>query len=868
MTTSPAATKPQSDTVKNALIVGAAGALVLLTDVGALLLLGTEMALGLVIGHALACLVYWLVRTFALPPDTKPFSAVNVIMVIILFGLPMLLLLLPSRKTAGSGWDRFSIFYAVEACVLLFVAGLMTMVDRPQDPEDFAKKVDGKAQQLNTQMADKNAKIPDVNRDLETKGSNNPLPLVTTQFLYFDATTVPDGLRITPIVMSVVEGQVDMAVLKILANDFVLERDPNTGEVTKVTVGVIGATDPDTKIEGGGKFVDDMKKRFGRRMPRSGSPAGGGFAGGPSGPGGPPGPGGAGFAGGPPGPGGGPPGPGGGGPPGPGGGAPPGPGGGNRGGAPPGPGGPGMGGPPPGPGGAGFSGGLYSGSQETGNREKIEYIHGESDEDIEKQLKGRRLAITIIPQRMNVLQASFPYAAQLEKYRQALRYADMKDLLAHPEDLPVFHGVDVQRQLYKPVGRGSNELELVEAWHTVDLEGGKNQDLRAVKLYFNEDSADLQRVMLHEDHMLVLPLPHEIGGKYPDMRLPTLKDSIAKMKKQDAKAATLPPPKSKYMGKSNPFKKDGELNQGFYNPGEGSNILPPGSGGRKNPMDPGTGSTTAPASPPEHIFVRVYDTDVRDGLVHEYRLRVKLKNPNFGKRDQVSKKSDADPEELPALEEHWYVFQQKVTVPQGGYHYVVDPTPPGKAAYPLPLLKEGQAVMQFQRWYEYLDMSDGKFKEPIGDWVLSELIATRGMFVAGKAFSPLPFWSSIENAFTLREIPGDKPVKGKDPRKGTMLDPVRPKAILTVDVQGGKISPRIGPNPGEGRVNRGPRTEDEAATEVLLIYPDGSLDLRSSARDKADADRKERETNFRKWVKDTEDKVSPTAPPKGKDDFR
>ena len=73
-------------------------------------------------------------------------------------------------------------------------------------------------------------------------------------------------------------------------------------------------------------------------------------------------------------------------------------------------------------------------------------------------------------------------------------------------------------------------------------------------------------------------------------------------------------------------------------------------------------------------------TDVRDGLVHEYRLRVKLNNPNFGKRDLVSKKSDADPEELPTMEEHWYVFPQKVSVPQGGYHYVSDPVPPGTRA--------------------------------------------------------------------------------------------------------------------------------------------------------------------------------------------
>ena len=130
-------------------------------------------------------------------------------------------------------------------------------------------------------------------------------------------------------------------------------------------------------------------------------------------------------------------------------------------------------------------------------------------------------------------------------------FAKVEDILAHPEDLPTFNGVDVQRRLYKSMGKGSSELEMVEDWTSIDL-AGNSQDLRAVKLYYNEDSNELKRVMLHEDHMLVMPLPHEIAGKYPDMKLATLKDSIAKMKKQDAKAPTLPAP-TQFQGDGNPF---------------------------------------------------------------------------------------------------------------------------------------------------------------------------------------------------------------------------------------------------------------------------------------------------------------------------
>ena len=53
--------------------------------------------------------------------------------------------------------------------------------------------------------------------------------------------------------------------------------------------------------------------------------------------------------------------------------------------------------------------------------------------------------------------------------------------------------------------------------------------------------------------------------------------------------------------------------------------------------------------------------------------------------------------------------------------------------------------------------------------------------------------------------------------------------------------------------------DDQSATEVLFLLPDGTLEVHSSARDKADADRKEREDDFKKWVEETE-KQGPAPP--------
>ncbi|HEX3152125.1 MAG TPA: hypothetical protein VHR66_28895 [Gemmataceae bacterium] len=746
-------------------------------------------------------------------------------------------------KTAGGTnifvekGEKIGLGVAAVVGVALLALGLMAAMDRPQDPVAFSKAVDDKGKSLTNQMNANDAKpIPPGEIDKVPETGRIATRPVDRNF--FDPTSPPDSRRITPVVLAPNEGQADMTVLKILANDFQMEKDAD-GKVIKVRVGVVTAKNPDEKIDptATNRFLEDMRKRYGTHVPKTRRP-GAGMAG-AAGQGGMPGPGA------------------------------------NQGGM------PGPGGFTGGAGGglsirggpmAGNAGNYAQGEPMTaGNRQEVQYIEGADDEEIEKQLAGRRLAITIHPQKMVVLQAAFPYRAQLEKFKTALRYQTIEQLYQHPEDMPVFHGVDVQRRVYSAKG------EMLDDWQTIDL-AINSQELRAIKLYYNEDSNDLKRVELHEDHMLVMPLPHEIAGKYPDMKLKTIKDSIDKIKKADPKMTAPPPPKTK-LGAGNPFKREEGPNAGLYNPevtgggAGGPSMLIPPSGKKGGGAEGGVGAGTTAAGgnyePPDFIFVRVYDTDIQDGRTYEYRLRVRVKNPNFGRKtDSVSKASDADNEELPALDEHWYVFPQKVKLPRAGYYYVVDPTPPNaKLVNQMPTPREGQAVMQFQRWFDQLNVSE-KLREPVGDWVQSELLATRGQYVYGKAFAPLPFWSSVDNAFILRNVADDKPAKGKEPRKGVVVEAVPPRMFLAVDIVGGKpttAAAKIAPNPGE-KTNRGGLISDEAATEVLLLGPEG-FEVRSSARDKADPDRKEREDAFKKWTEETEKRNPSTPPPKGKTEF-
>lgn len=801
--------------------------------------------------------------------------------------------------------EKLGLGIAAGLGLLLLALGIMGLGNRPQDPDRYQRELKTKADALTATMNQPTADILPVSADLARPATAEPVKFAANVAAYFDATTPPDGRRTAPLVLSLTEGQADMVTLKIPATDIQFLERNESGEVTKFKVGVVATKEKD-KAEPG-KFLADISKRFGKGMLRYRQNPGAGTAGGAGMLGGPPG--GAGALGGPP------PGAGGGGMFGAGGGmigGPPPGGGGMLGGPPPGAGGGMIGGPPPGgggfggrgggppPGGPSFPGapGGLGGVQD--ERLEVKYLFGSSDEEIDKEMAkvpGARLAITIQPQRMVVLQASFPYAAQLLNYARALRYKDVKELYAVPDDMPTFLGVDVQRRTYQMKGR---EREMIQDWTPVDPTTN-SQFLRAVAIGYKEDSLDLKRVMLHEDHLLVMPLPHEIAGKYPETNppnLPTIKQAISKSKLQDPKALAGPPPKSRYTGEGNPFKRGNENSAGMYGPGMGGtgsadgpsgpgmgNLFPPGLTGP--PRGGKGGGETGPAvggstgyAPPDFVYVRAYDTDIRDGHVYEYRARAKLKNPNYGKKDYVSKASDAELEEMPPLEEHWYSFPQFVSVPQNGYQYVIDPPakadPKVKELSPVPAPKEGQAVIQFHRWYDELYL-DEKHKEPIGDWVLSNLLVTRGQYVGGKAFSPVPLWSSENNVFQLRTIPGDPkpaPPKGKEPakepRRGVVVEPARPKELLVVDVAGGKSRLKLPQsNPGDTRGVRSQETTDESATEILFMKADGTLELRNSSADKLDPSRKDREEAFRKWRDEGEKNtgLGGPAPGKGNNDF-
>jgi hypothetical protein len=309
--------------------------------------------------------------------------------------------------------ERYAVAVAAALMVLLIGIGIYNLVDAT-DPKEIVSQVDKNTQKINSTISGRGS-IDPLPAYAKAEYSDNVVMAGPMPNLFFDPINPPDKRRINPILLALAEIQADYVPAKLLAYDI---REQENGDLD---IGVLvaratkkdGSDDKDVKS----KFLDDLKIRMTRRRPIQNNPmgmAGGlGIMGnpGPMGIMGAPNP--MGITGGPP-----------------------------IGGASGRPGGmnpPGMM-KPGGNTGMGFQGGTTH--RDSSPRMGIEYVPLDPD-----KLVGKRLALTILPQRMVVIQAAFPYKAELEQIRIALRLEKLGDVLTTPDASPVFKGYVIERQV-------------------------------------------------------------------------------------------------------------------------------------------------------------------------------------------------------------------------------------------------------------------------------------------------------------------------------------------------------------------------------------------------------------------------------------
>jgi hypothetical protein len=461
-------------------------------------------------------------------------------------------------------------------------------------------------------------------------------------------------------------------------------------------------------------------------------------------------------------------------------------------------------------------------------------------------------AETILPLRIAVIAGDFPYRAQVEEFRRKLRLAsdlavleeiNENDKTDDPETAtgqPSFRfvGVELERRVLdasgKPVADRSAKGNS-ESWVRVDLEGEfVDYVLLSGGRTEPEDDPQLEQISFLG---LVMPRLLQIREKqYPaiESELPKIKSTLAEMKKEANK--TISAPVNRFDRRQfNVWSSGNQTNRppttnpmGERRPGPGIGTRPPPSREGREPV------TEDKNFLPEYCLIRLMDVTIEPGKIYQYRMRVKMANPNY-KRTDKAVASDAYAKDPYLTSEEWYTLPQTVAVPPETLYYAVDQKALEGSKYnginPRDDPTTKQTVIQIHRWVDQLFEKKTDKYVPAGEWVVAERVAVRrGEYVGRPQRVMVPVWKYTLGKFFIPET-------GK--RLGTDMsfaftNPTSDAVLVDFD-NGDATHDRPGGKP----------IKEKGPTEVLIYTHDGKLISHDSATDGEDQGRTKRLTGWR-----------------------
>jgi hypothetical protein len=490
---------------------------------------------------------------------------------------------------------------------------------------------------------------------------------------------------------------------------------------------------------------------------------------------------------------------------------------------------PGMG-PGMGPPGMGGGQGNQPGRQQTMKVNTTSFV------DLDKiEEKGLHLAEVIYPVRMAVVTGSFPYKQQLEEFRSKLHKKSLNELLSS-DDAPFrFEGGVIERRVFGPNGKLRSDW----ADYTQPLLAAFQANMSCATEIADEDPdlKDFEEQMIVPGLVMARPkLAHD--QEYPKVEIPAIQKAIKELK--NANKDSIKPPDSSLRRRVqgtglNPFDPKFELKETE----EPAKPEPKPKADDKKGDGKKSGSSDAEEDRdlvvPEHVLVRFIDFTVEPGYTYEYRVKVRMANPNFGRKDDVvfkllaKDKTIESPEFVPQGDKAIHA-----RVPYDINWYAIDDLP-----------DRDRTFIEVHRWLDNVQLSEknDQMFRAVGDWaVLHKQTARRGEYLGKRDRAELPVWSSEQEHFEIAKNPGANSVR-VDFTVQTGQEPA-----LLVDLDGGRSQMRFD--------NRSYTIESPAR---LLVYTsDGRLIVRHPADD---INNKEREARDKK----VKDNIADAKKPKAKE---
>ncbi len=281
----------------------------------------------------------------------------------------------------------------------------------------------------------------------------------------------------------------------------------------------------------------------------------------------------------------------------------------------------------------------------------------------------------------------------------------------------------------------------------------------------------------------------------------------------------------------------------------------PPEAAKEGPVDPKKPAATAVYPPWERdALVRFIDVDVVPGKTYYYSIRVRMANPNFGKKDAVAFQALAANAELaPSV----WVETEPVKIPEEYFLYAIDQQTyddwaEGKGQIQkgtifTPSFWSNYTPFQIQQWTDKKGDIRAGLVEPfvVGDWIVAEKqFVRKGDYIGKDMVVQVPTWSKEKDSFELPQSPKDLAKKEKFVAKGIHINLTlkNDQAPVLVDFTGGKKLTKVN------------TLEEETAVDALILMPDGKLKVLNS-REASDVannldarDRQERVLSARRTI--------------------
>jgi len=522
--------------------------------------------------------------------------------------------------------------------------------------------------------------------------------------------------------------------------------------------------------------------------------------------------------------------------------------------------------------------------------------------------------------RMVVVSGTFPYHAQVDEYRSALRLDKVEEVFAKSL-APTFEGLNVERKKIaqdgKEVAGGDWEPlykfdpdtgEVIKIAPKIEkLLKEAVYDERWVDSYYDViygTSATPLPLLANNEAYPKLELPGIVerpppppkadpkklqfvgkggpapvsspfGTPRPDHMPPEAKET---RQSKNEKIEDLPPDlRDQVSGKFNLFSPYGNTQEdlGKVDPSRAlaANLGPKGVEASSNYRAP----LTKPANP--KALVQFIDVDVEPGATYQYRIKVRLANPNFEQpagilayaaladgKERLSDWFYTRPITIPGDDFLFYITNQdKVFVSK-----VKSKEPPTDKESSTKAIGNKMVPFQIHRFVDIApqrDKTGNITSNPVvADWTVAErLLVARGEPIGRKCEVEMVVWNQWRTKWEFHDLQpatksNPKPTVGKGLAVDFRVDP----PVVLLDFTGGKMyyhNPKAA-NP--------PNIEDDSEIEALVLMPDMTMKLRNAREDADDrgwdsvssqgSRAQERRKRYEAWKTRLDDFLNPPAP--------